>query len=157
MPRRRHFQAPATSPRRKSFERWQAGRQQQAESAWILKNPAWILKTGSGGVVFAGVVTERSEKRLLLSGRHNVDSVPSADLFAEQASDASLFVDLHLAEIDRRVFRRRRDAIERAYVDAHAASLAVVGMDDGDRSFGALEHVGYIAVGVHRHVDVANR
>src|SRR5271156_865637 len=96
----------------------------------------------SGGVFLAGLVAERSQKRLLLAGRHDVDSVPSADLFAKQAADAGLFVDLHLAEIDRSVLRRRRDAIERAHVDAHAASVAVVGMDDGDGSLGALEHVG---------------
>jgi hypothetical protein len=110
----------------------------------------------SGGAFLVAVVAERAQERLLLAGRHNVDSVPSADLFAEQASDAGLFIDLHLAEIDRRVLRRRRDAIERAYVHAHAAAVAVVGMDDGDRALGALEYVGYLAVVVHDRVVGAN-
>src|SRR5208282_1017497 len=109
-----------------------------------------------GDVFLAALVAERAQKRLLLAGRHDVDSVPSADLFAEQASDAGLFVDLHFAEIDRRVLRRRRDAIERAYIHADAASVAVVGMDDGDRAFGALEHVRHLAVVVHDRVVGAN-
>src|SRR5271156_5892998 len=110
----------------------------------------------SGGVFFARVVAQRAQERLLLAGRHNVNSVPSANLFAEQAADAGLFVDLHFAEIDRRVLRRRRDAIERADVHAHAAAVAVVWMDDGDRALGALEHVGYLAVIVHDRVVGAN-
>lgn len=110
----------------------------------------------SGGVFLAGLVAERTQERLFLAGRHNVNSVPSANLFAEQASDAGLFVDPHLAEIDRRVLRRWRDTIERANVDAHAASVAVVGMDDGDRALGALQHVGYLVVIVHDRVVGAN-
>src|SRR5271156_3242335 len=147
MPTRRRSPDPATGRRRGWSEKYPAQRRQRAPPAWILKK--------SGGVV-AGLVAERTEKRLLLAGRHDVDSVPSADLFAEQASDAGLFVDLHLAEIDRRVLGRRRDAIERADVDAHAAAVAVVGMDDGDRALGALEHVGNLAVIVHDRVVGAN-
>src|SRR4029077_12131758 len=57
--------------------------------------------TRSGGVVL-GAVADRIQERLLLSGRHDINSVPSANLFAKQASDAGLLVDLHLAEIHRR-------------------------------------------------------
>src|ERR1700691_5977355 len=165
MPLRRRSPDPATNRRQGWVEKYSAPRRQRAARAWILKRttrpaPKSCYVRGraisSGGVVLAGLVAEGAEKRLLLAGRHDVDSVPSADLFAEQASDAGLFVDLHLAEIDRRVLGRRRDAIERANVDAHAASVAVVGMDDGDRALGALEYVGHLAVVVHDRVVGAN-
>src|SRR4029450_1693404 len=48
----------------------------------------------------------------------------------------------------RQVLGRRRDAIERADVDADAAPVAVVGMAAGDRTLLLLEHLGHGAVGV---------
>src|SRR5256885_1042275 len=92
----------------------------------------------SGRVALAAVA-DRVEERLFLAGRHDVNSVPSTNLFAEQASDAGLFIDLHLAEINRGIVGRRRDTIERAYVHTDAASVAIVGMDHCDRTLGALQ------------------
>src|ERR1700683_2150238 len=149
MPLRRRSPDPATNRRQGWVEKYSAPRRQRAARAWILKRDTRPAPKSCHVRGRAGLVAEGAEKRLLLAGRHDVDSVPSADLFAEQASDAGLFIDLHLAKIDRHVFGRRRDAIERANVDAHAASVAVVGMDDGDRALGALEHVGHLAVVVH--------
>src|SRR5271170_8159110 len=143
MPPRRHSRARAMYPPQERID----ARREAVQPA----GPA-SGDVESGGVFFARVVAQRAQERLLLAGRHNVNSVPSANLFAEQAPDAGLFVDLHFAEIDRRVLRRRRDAIERANVHAYAASVAIVRMDDGDRALGALEHVRHLAVIVHDRV-----
>src|SRR5260370_8297611 len=85
-----------------------------------------MCATRSGGVVLVARVTDRIQERFLLSGRHDVNSVPSANLFTEQTSNAGLLIDLHLAKIHGRVFRRRRDAIERTNIHAHAASVPSV-------------------------------
>src|SRR4029077_8293167 len=67
--------------------------------------------TRSGGVVL-GAVADRIQEPPLPPGRHDINSAQPATLFAKQASAAGLPVDLHLAEIRLRVFRRRRDTIE---------------------------------------------
>src|SRR5262249_56315534 len=84
------------------------------------------------------------EGGLLLAG-HDVDALPAADFLAQLAADARLLVDLDAAEIDRAVLIRRRDAVERADVDADAAPVAVVGMDDRDGALLALQDLGHVA------------
>src|SRR5262249_44986293 len=121
--------------------------------ALIVPSEASALESGR---FLAARITERFEEDFFFGGGHYVDTVPSANLFAQQASDAGLFIDLHLAEVDRVILRRGRDALERAYVDAHAASVAVVRMHHGDRSLGALEHVSDHAVIGHDRFVRAN-
>src|SRR5581483_3805296 len=93
-------------------------------------------------------VAERGEERLLLAAGHDVDAVPAADLLAQAAADAGLLVDDHLAEVLREIARRGAQAVERADVDADAAAVAVVGVDDRERALGALQHARHVPVGV---------
>src|SRR5262249_50071500 len=87
----------------------------------------------------------RLEKGRLLFGRHDVDTLPAAYLFTQLASDTGAFIHFDLAEVSGSVVVGWVDTIEGAHVDAHATSVAVVGMHDGNRALRLLEHVRYIA------------
>src|SRR2546421_4751557 len=94
---------------------------------------------------FLGLVAERLEEGGLLPAGHDVDALPAAHFLAQLAADARLLVHLDLAEVRRAILLRRRDAVERADVDAHTAPVAVVGVDDRDRAPLALQDLGHIA------------
>src|SRR5262245_22946202 len=93
-------------------------------------------------------MAQRGEKRLLLPAGHDVDALPAAHLLAQLAAHAGLLVDLDPAQVGGEVLRRGADAVEGAHVDADAAAVAVVRMDDGERTLLALEHLGDVAVSV---------
>src|SRR5262245_34864749 len=115
------------------------------------RQPPSRMRRASVGLVWSPVDvvgSQRAEECVLVAPGHDVDALPAAHLLAQLAPDAGLLVHLDAAQVGGHVVGRRRDAVERADVDADAAPVAVVGVHDRDRPFLALEHLRDVAVGV---------